>query len=328
MSETTLGQESIPETEESLINELLIGLRKKASLTPDKRQQHSKSHGLLTCRLSVLPNLPSQLQTAFFQPAATFTGWLRLTNGASPDESGNFPPDTKADIRGLALKFSTPERLGIVEQDFAFVNTPQFFLRNVREYLDFFPIARAVKEKVIVMEPGKPPIVPENMRENFDKVSHAFRILARPYSQNVENPLEIQYWTATPFKYGNNAAKYSLIPKTPCSHVTPKDENYLRKAVTEQLNSADVEYDFAVQLQVDPEKMPIEDAIVEWSTDLSPFVKVATLTIPKQDFSCPDRLELESKLSFSPWHCHEDHRPLGSVNRARRVYTELAKNRS
>ncbi len=38
----------------------------------------------------------------------------------------------------------------------------------------------------------------------------------------------------------------------------------------------------SVQLCVDPAAMPIEDATAVWSTTLSPFVPVATLSVPPQ----------------------------------------------
>ena len=61
--------------------------------------------------------------------------------------------------------------------------------------------------------------------------------------------------------------------------------------------------------------MPIEDPTVEWK---SAWERVATIEIDAQDFDFPERWEWGNKLSFSPWHALDEHRPLGGINRARK----------
>ena len=79
-----------------------------------------------------------------------------------------------------------------------------------------------------------------------------------------------------------------------------------------------------MQFQTDPYKMPIEDPGVTWDEALSPFRKVATVTIPSQAFNTPERWKFADNLSFNPWHCLPEHRPLGGISRARRqVYQAL-----
>jgi len=74
--------------------------------------------------------------------------------------------------------------------------------------------------------------------------------------------------------------------------------------------------------------MSVEDSKGEWSEERAPFHKVATITIPQQKFSSPAQNEFGDNLSFTPWHALPDHRPLGRVNRVRRVvYEELSKLR-
>jgi hypothetical protein len=74
--------------------------------------------------------------------------------------------------------------------------------------------------------------------------------------------------------------------------------------------------------------MPIENASVRWPEKLSPYHVVAKLRIPRQRFDSPAQLAFADNLSFNPWHCMPQHRPLGNLNRARRhVYYELSKLR-
>ena len=86
------------------------------------------------------------------------------------------------------------------------------------------------------------------------------------------------------------------------------------------LDQADGVFDFCVQLPKG--SMPVEDPTVEWSEADSPFIPVARLTIPKQSFDAPDRLAFGENLSFTPWHGLDAHRPLGGINRVRRVVYE------
>ena len=75
-------------------------------------------------------------------------------------------------------------------------------------------------------------------------------------------------------------------------------------------------FGFYIQRQGDPIAMPIEDPTVEWK---STWERVATIEIDAQDFDFPERWEWGNRLSFSPWHALEDHRPLGGINRARKI---------
>jgi hypothetical protein len=74
--------------------------------------------------------------------------------------------------------------------------------------------------------------------------------------------------------------------------------------------------------------MPIENNAVLWPERLSPRVSVATLRLPRQTFNSPAQMEFAKRLSYNPWHCIAEHRPLGNQSRARRrMYGELSKLR-
>ena len=81
-------------------------------------------------------------------------------------------------------------------------------------------------------------------------------------------------------------------------------------------------FDFVLQFYVNDRFTPIEDSSVPWKPENAPFVAAARLRIPKCDLSDPrikTLSEAVDRLSFSPWHAIEDHRPLGNVMRARKV---------
>jgi hypothetical protein len=85
-----------------------------------------------------------------------------------------------------------------------------------------------------------------------------------------------------------------------------------------------------VQLQpfVSEALTPIEDASVNWS---SPYTTVARLTLPLQDSASRKGQALAAQVEaavFDPWQALAAHRPLGDVQRARKVvYFESQKGR-
>jgi hypothetical protein len=144
------------------------------------------------------------------------------------------------------------------------------------------------------------------------------------------------FWSRTPFTFNAYAVKFLLRP-CDLDHGgflgwfqtfwrARADADYLRNKLAERLRHSDVTFDFRVQLFVDEERTPIEDASREWKESIAPFRTLAQLIIPKQNLDDPLNADIE-RMAFDPWHT-EDHRPLGRMNRARRlVYPTSAKAR-
>lgn len=65
-----------------------------------------------------------------------------------------------------------------------------------------------------------------------------------------------------------------------------------------------------------------------WRESDSKPERLATIIIPIQDCMSPEQAVFCENLSFSPWHSLPEHRPLGLVNRVRKVaYREISKLR-
>jgi hypothetical protein len=121
--------------------------------------------------------------------------------------------------------------------------------------------------------------------------------------------------------------KYSLTPADAGATLppSPRSPNYLREALVARLRDRPLSFDFSVQLRTEPARMPIEDPSVRWDERAAPFHKVATLEIPPQEVDTPQRQHYAEKLSYIPWRCLAEHRPLGGISRARRqVYRALS----
>jgi catalase len=339
-----LGKEYPPNGEELLIEQMLtiskFSMENKPH-PPTLRDQHPKSHGYLEGEFIVEENIPDYLKVGVLKAAKTYPIWIRFSNGGSDrDQTGNFLPDTLGDIRGMAIKLmgvegemaiDDPSHKG--EQDFVLINNPTFFIRDVQGYIDLFPVLKALKEGKITFNPDKTPKeIPTDLQAKFQAIAYALPLLQKMKAKEITSPLEIIYWSATPYKLGNRAIKFSVVPHAIGESFNPETANdrtnYLREAISKRLANTDAYFDFKIQLQTDPVRMPVEDPTVEWNEKESAPVKVATIRIPAQDFNTEERKNLDEKQSFSPWHSLLEHQPLGGVNRARKIYVELAKIRN
>jgi len=142
---------------------------------------------------------------------------------------------------------------------------------------------------------------------------------------NVRSMATEHYSSTAPIMFGPYAVKFTIRPSEggTAPPVYPStDKNFLREELAHRLKAADLVFDFLVQFYVDDERTPIEDTSVPWRPEDTPPLKVAELRIPRGELD--DCTTTVDKLSFSPWHAIEDHRPLGNIMRARRFAYEAS----
>jgi hypothetical protein len=169
---------------------------------------------------------------------------------------------------------------------------------------------------------------------NFRRAHILDLIMQSLFIKTQSSPFEAPYFSCVPYLLGEGQAmQYSVWPKSKKRTPIPRlpfrpPDDYLRDAMVASLAEGDVELDVRLQLQTDPHLMPIENNAVLWPESLSPRVSVATLRLPRQKFDSPAQMEFAKRLSYNPWHCVPEHRPLGNQSRARRrMYWELSKLR-
>lgn len=271
------------------------------------RDAHPKMHGLLEAEFTVHDHLPDDYKIGVFSQVKTFKAWIRFSNANSAAQ-----PDLKRDIRGVAIKLTnvpgdklSDEPDCLDNQDFLLISTDTFLCDGIQT---FDGMVKAIQgswwQKLIFFATHLSVVW---------KLVTSFKVFA--------NPLQIRYFSSTPYLLGEQAVKYCITPVIQtCDFVPPEPaDNFLRLAMKKQLLNAPAEFVFGIQLQADPNSMPIEDASVLWKETQSPFIPVATLRIPMQNFDTPQRNQQGENMRFSPWHCLAVHRPLGSINRARRL---------
>ena len=150
------------------------------------------------------------------------------------------------------------------------------------------------------------------------------------------SPTQTTYFSVSPYKFGNDNAKFRVAPDPDsCPAYTLPEQNkslpnFLRSALNQQLSTDRVAACFVLQIQRQNANrfMPIEDTSIEWRESDAPFETVARITVPAQDFDTPSKNRACDDLAFSPWHGIEAHRPIGGINRLRKaVYDAVSEYR-
>jgi catalase len=306
-----LAQESIPPGEAAATRSIAELLKAKIIENDPtgimRRDAHPKMHGVVRAEFIVEPDLPEELRVGVFREPKTYRAWIRFSN-----QSNRISADSKADIRGMAIKLMGVPGEKLLEeerdeqtQDFILISTPAFVTKDVEEFLG---LLKAMTSSILP--------------QAWFYLTH-LRVVRNVLKslKKFANPLQVRYFSTTPYLWGDTAVKYSAIPRGGVPDTIPANpgDDYLRQAMVRTLEAGDARFDFAVQLQTDAVAMPIEDPGKEWSEAASPFRKVATIVIPRQGFDSEAQRTFGENLSYTPWHSLPEHRPLGGVNRARKM---------
>jgi hypothetical protein len=280
-----------------------------------RRGVHPKSHGCVKATVTTTENLPAGLSSPVF---GGNNAWIRFSNANQRSQS-----DQEADSRGMAIKILGVSGTRLIQGekattlDLTFQNNEVFFIRNIKDFVEF---AEATKGSKAPLEFFFPSLNPFKFRLHEGKIVQQIR------SHKVPNPLQPDYFTTAPLLFGNAAVKMAAKPCVAQQQNAriPEGDNYLRDQLKKTLSQVDACYSLMVQKQTNPNDMPVEDPTITWEQDKSPFVKIATVVIPKQVFDTPAQNQYCEDLSFTPWHGVQEHRPLGGINRGRKVVYETS----
>ncbi|XDD51880.1 catalase family protein [Leptospira sp. WS92.C1] len=286
-----------------------------------KRDAHPFAHGCVKGTFTVSSSVPEDLKFGIFNSSKSYPIWVRFSNGSITKKS-----DQEGDIRGMGIKLLGVKgaKLSPDEkqtQDFLLINHPVLPVGAPDEYLALFKAAFA-KKPMSYFFGG----LPWNWKLTALKESISIR------SKKISDVLEIRYWSTTPYRLGqeNTAVKYSAKPCEAKNLNVPDSpaDDYLRQTMISHLKEKGACFEFMIQKQGDPIRMPVEDPAVPWNEGDSPFTTVAKIEIPVQEFATPEQDRFCENLSLNPWHSLPEHRPLGGINRVRKsAYETIAKYR-
>jgi hypothetical protein len=287
------------------------------------RAQHAKDTGSVRARFLVDPDLPQEYRFGVFREPRTYEAIVRFSNAS--DLSA---PDGKGTARGMAIKVLKVEGARAIEgdaetdQDFLLVDAPSFVIAAVKDYTMLFGPRRRIRVDPLAL-----------LIFSFSYPRQARKVLIAKTGKTPGKLIQ-RYWSMTPFRLGPRAVKFSAKPEainfTPPPSGHEGDSDFLFERLADHLKNGGAAFEFMVQFQTDAERMKIEDAMTEWSEAESPFRCVARLVIPAQDVESQENRAFRAsveRLSFTPWHALADHRPLGGLNRLRRVAYEASLQR-
>jgi hypothetical protein len=317
-----LAEERILPNEElhvqSIINAFSDQLRLLWKPGRFERGGNTKTHGVVRGELLVHPDLPQHLRHGIFAEPRSFPAWVRFS-GPGPYITPDIDDVGFMSISVKLMKIPGPKLADDEKftQDFFGVSTPTFVTPDVR--------ANAKLQQASLQNATIYHFL--NLRE-----PHLCDLIMQGlWTKTQSSPLEAPYFSCVPYLLGEGQAmQYSFWPTTKHKTKIPglpgrPPDDYLRQALAATLSGGEAFMEMKVQVQTDAHFMPLENASVLWPERLSPRVTVATLRLPQQSSDYLSQLAFARKLTFNPWHCIAEHRPLGNQGRARKtMYKTLA----
>jgi hypothetical protein len=286
-----------------------------------ERGGNTKTHGLVRGEFTVRDDLPEHMRRGIFAEPRTYKAWVRFSGPG---------PYITSDIEDVGFMSMSIKLMGVpgpkllddeqFTQDMTGVSTPTFVTPDTEANAKLQKWSYKNAQAFYFL--------------NFQETHLLDSIMQLLWTKTQTSPLEDDYFSCVPYLLGEGQAmQYAFrtrmrtktrVPRLP---LRPPD-NYLRDAMVATLAKEDVVFDILLQVQTDSFRMPIENNAVLWPTTLSPRVPAAVLRIPQQKFDSPEQLDFARVLTFNPWHCIPEHRPLGNQSRARkRMYYELSRLR-
>jgi hypothetical protein len=320
-----IAEEKLTPREEESLDSIISSFTKQMHLLwksgAFERGGNTKTHGIVRGEFIIHENLPPALRHGIYAEPKTYRAWVRFS-GPGP----YITPDIEdVGFMSISIKLMGVPGPKLMEdekftQDMFGVSTPTFVTPDTKANAQLQ--IESVKNAQIFYF------------LNFRRPHVLDLIMQSLWIKTQSSPLEAPYFSCVPYLLGEGQAmQYSIWPKSRQKTRIPRlpfrpPDDYLREAMIASLAKGDVELDVRLQLQTDSHLMPIENNAVLWPEKLSPRISAATLRLPRQKFDSPSQMEFAKRLSYNPWHCIPEHRPLGNQSRARRrMYSELSRLR-
>lgn len=280
------------------------------------RKQIAAAHGIL----EVLDGLPGFCKHGLFEQAREYDVWVRLSNGGLDRARDGVP-----DIRGFSLSVLGVEgesALGhgpAASQDFTLINQEAFAFSDSGEFVDF----------VVAASHGKRALLKHVFRRYGllgapRRLGRMIKAAGKPFSGFATEPL----FSALPMANGPYAVRVRLVPAVANGKPASRASHNWAADFSERLARQPLHWDLQLQFFASEELTPIENPAVNWPT---PYSTVARLMLPRQVIQSDEGQVLAQQVEagvFDPWHGLAAHRPLGDVQRARKVvYFQSQKGR-
>ncbi len=331
------GVEQRPEGEDETIDKIIASMTHESEKVAGRekhavRASHAKASAVLKGELRVLDGLAPELRQGLFAQPRTYEAAVRMAQGP-----GEHLPDSVHTHRGMAIKVlgvegaMLPDHGNSTSQDFVLATGPVFPNADAAGFLIAMKGLEAgagtgeTLKKVVAATAGA-------LNTAVKAVTGRDVPLLDFFGHAPRHPLTDCYYSQAALRYGDHVAKIMAVPVAPAQDALSRDPldtsenpNTFRDAAVAYFRENGAEFEIRVQLCTSLERMPVEDASVQWPEEESPYRPVARLVLPRQDaMSEARRVFFNDAMSFRPAHGLEAHRPLGSLMRARlRTYPAL-----
>lgn len=271
------------------------------------RKQLTAAYGTL----EVLDSLPAWAAQGLFSEPHDYEVWVRLSNGGF-DKARDAMPD----IRGFAFRVlgvqgdsalgNGPAR----SQDFTLINQEAFAFKGSAEFVDFAEAAsygNGALLKYIFKRYGVfgAPV----------QLAKMIKVAGKPFSGFATEPM----FSSVPMANGPYAVRVRLVPASTNGKPDGAASSDWGADFARRLAAGPLHWDLQLQYFASEQITPIEDASVNWPT---PYTTVARLMLPQQDLGTAEARAFADQVEatvIDPWQALAAHRPLGDVQRARKV---------
>ena len=303
------------------------------------RDAHAKGYCALKAKFEILDNIPKEYAQGFYAQSGIHDAVIRFSNGAS-----RVSPDRKLGLaQGLAIKvFDVPgEKLAPGEEesttfDFNLINHPVFFCNRIEDYAYISKLFLELPDYAEKGARGKAKLA-FNWLTNYgsrlpSKESFkTFKALGGFTTIEPKNTLLYDFHSQGVVRHGDYMAKIRVTPtEGSAQKVTRREldvnakQEAIRSLIIEEIREHDYQFDVQIQLCRNLKKQPIEEITTEWKESDAPFVTVATLTIPCQDVPDDGNFDIMENLSFTPFRCLAENRPIGNLQQSRLKAYQIA----
>jgi hypothetical protein len=307
------------------------------------RGAHAKTLGVVRAQVEMLGDVAAPYAQGIYAGTSRHDAVIRFSSA-----SNHLGPDAVlGPVLGCAVKiFDVPGGKLIEDEpdsstfDLVLKNNPNFVASTAKHYVVLQEIGNDSGKYLTRGKDGFRDLMTDLLtgKGTFEQKDWAweevFAFVKAATRTPLRNPLLNTYWTMAAVRHGDYIAKIRVAaaPEN-AEHVTHHEvdlksgTDVFGPMLADELRARSFDFDLQVQLCADLETMPVNDAMVEWPEQLSPFVTVGRVHLPRQDISEAEHSDAADALAFNQWRVTEPHRPMGEIMDVRRIYSTSARIR-
>lgn len=303
------------------------------------RDAHAKGYCALKAKFEILDNIPAEYAQGLYSKAGIHDAVIRFSNGAprvDADRKLGMAQGLAIKVFDVAGKKLAPGEEDSTTFDFNLINHPVFFCNRIEDYAYISKLFLELPEYMEKGLRGKAKLA-FNWLTNYGSTLpskeslRTFKAVGGFTTIEPKNTLLYDFHSQGAVRHGDYMAKIRVKPTAASTKKVTRREvdlatsdEAIRPLILEEIREHDYQFDVQIQLCRNLKKQPIEEITTEWQESDAPFVTVATLTIPCQDVPDDGHFEIMEHLSFTPFRCLAENRPIGNLQQSRLKAYQIA----